>query len=158
MEDTRPCVGTLCYRSETTGTALCGFGIAGHIRRSRNASYAGECIITHSQTTPSLLALARRVINLREYATARSACCPFSYLCTGACIAGGMQVSREGASIFVSDISFKSLGICIKRIRKREDSLSRRLENFQALFQVFCELAEKGKVKRPSKYTYTFYL
>jgi len=132
MKDTRR--ATLCSRLELPlGSAVSG---SQRIRRSRNASHAGECIITHSQTTPSarsLASLACSVINLREYATARSTRV-LSRLCdAGACIAGGMQVSREGGGIDIRIryISFKSLSTRIKCIGEKNRTLGI-LQQFQS--------------------------
>lgn len=111
MEDTP---ATFCSCSEL----LLGSAVSGsrRIRRSRNASHAGECIITHSQTTPSARSLAcssgYKSARIRDGALRLR---PFSYLCKA-------HVSREECKCRARGYRYSypmfpsNLNICIKCI------------------------------------------
>lgn len=111
MKDTRR--ATFCSRSELPlGTAVSG---SRRIRRSRNASHAGECIITHSQTTPSLACSSSyKSARIRDGALRLR---PFSSLGRRMYRERNASVAREGISIFVSDVSLKS-ALSVRRERR----------------------------------------
>lgn len=86
--------------------------------------------------------LARRVINLREYATARSACV-LSRPYAGACIAREECKCRARGYRYSYPIFPSNLSTCIKYTYSRE--WTRMFETFPALFQVFYKLDERLK-------------